>query len=338
MKEDFKYCIRGGETTVWYGQKSLNFFGKIHYLGIVLRSYFKIWKFYLNTRRVKECFYGPFKGEFGHFLLHNLPFLSHLHERGIKIHYCGMELHRPFLVNNEGESIIFKYYPLRDFFSEKAPSMNCVLPPDDVQKEIDTFVETAQAARLPFLNLLDHNMYWFVFRNWQLNGRQFKYNLDQVYKSSAEHSAVIFPRKKGAVFTLNNGGAWDYQEIASSLKPFFDKIYITGHPSMSANLREDEKIIVCLSADNSVILEKCSNASLILSQHSGAIHLGSYTNTNVLLIFNGTPPILGLSDSLRFRKNIDQRPLNYAFNIDEIREKSAEISKEKSKRNFASLK
>ncbi|MFN8712856.1 MAG: hypothetical protein ACK5Z2_08375, partial [Bacteroidota bacterium] len=49
------------------------------YIGFA-KAWFRLWK----TLRKKECFYGPFKGEFGHFLTHNLPFLAYLHSRGVK--------------------------------------------------------------------------------------------------------------------------------------------------------------------------------------------------------------------------------------------------------------
>src|ERR1700758_1912170 len=99
MQKESDYIIPNDSTTVWYGQRSLNFFGKIHYLKIVLKAYHDINLFYKRALKEKECYYGPFKGEFGHFLLHNLPFLSHLYHQDVKINYCGMALHKPFLVD-----------------------------------------------------------------------------------------------------------------------------------------------------------------------------------------------------------------------------------------------
>ena len=84
---------------------------------------YKLWKFNRKIKQgfdnankklkitfdKKECFYGPFKGEFGHFTAHTLPFLMYLHKNKVKIHYCGMELHKPFLIDEEGNSIIYKF-------------------------------------------------------------------------------------------------------------------------------------------------------------------------------------------------------------------------------------
>ncbi len=318
--EELKYSISNGATTVMYGQRGLNIFGKLHYFKIVAQAYFKISAFYKKALKDKECFYGPFKGEFGHFLLHNLPFLMHLHQQGVKIHYCGLALHKPFLIDEHGNSIIYQFYELRDFFSETPPHANEVVPPKDVQQEIIEFEKLAFASKKAYLNIGDSNLYWFVFRNWQLKkGRQHIYSIEKVYKTAQENSCVIFPRKKGNVIvTPNNGGPWDYMEIARAVSPYFDKVYITGHPSMSADVVSESNIEACLSPDNKVVIEKCCNANLIITQHSGAVHIGMYTHTNVLLIFNGKPPIKGLIDTLRFRKNLSRQNLNYAFSLEGI--------------------
>ncbi|MCZ8283871.1 MAG: hypothetical protein O9353_00310 [Bacteroidia bacterium] len=124
--QELTYITPNESTTVMYGQRSLNLFGKLHYFKIVLKAYRDINAFYKKALQEKECYYGPFKGEFGHFLLHNLPFLSHLHQQGVRIHYCGMELHKAFLVDERGNSIIHQYYPLRDFFAEVPPTPRCL--------------------------------------------------------------------------------------------------------------------------------------------------------------------------------------------------------------------
>ncbi len=319
-KEDLKYIIPNGATTVMYGQRSLNVFGKLHYLKIVLRAYFKINAFYKKALSEKECFYGPFKGEFGHFLLHTLPFLMHLHQKGVKIHYCGMALHKPFLIDEQGNSIIYQFHELRDFFAETPPHANEVNPPEDVQHEIKKFNALAINSGKAYLDIGDKDLYWFVFRNWQLKkGRQHVYSIRNYYKTAEEKSCVIFPRKKGnATVTPNNGGSWDYMEVARAVSPYFDKVYITGHPSMSADVVSEGNIIACLSTDNKVVIEKCCNANLIITQHSGAVHIGMYTNTNVLLIFNGNPPIKGLIDTIRFRENLSKQKLDYAFSMTDI--------------------
>ena len=203
--------------------------------------------------------------------------------------------------------------------------------PEDVQIEIDAFLNKAEKSGKAFLNIGDKDLYWFVFRNWQLKlGRQAVYNLQKVYQNKHENACVIFPRKKGnASFTPNNGGPWDYLQVARIVSPYFDKVYITGHPSMSAEIEPETNIELKLSGDNQIILENCANANLIITQHSGALHIGTYTNARVLLIFNGDPPIKGLIDTLRFRKNLTQQPLHYAFNLSEVEEFVKNLPKNK---------
>jgi hypothetical protein len=318
MQTEMNNLVAADATTILYGQRTLNIFGKVHYAKIVLKAYYDIITFYHKALKEKECYYGPFKGEFGHFLLHNLPFLSHLHKQGVKIHYCGMELHRPFLVDDKGNPLVYSYLPLRDFFSEVPSSSNDTIPPNDVQIVINQFHKTAVESGKAYLNIADNNMYWFVFRNWQLKGKQYLYPLQRIYKTKNENSCVIFPRKKGDSHTTNNGGPWDYIQIARLAARHFDKVYITGHPSMSAELQSEGNIEICVSANNRVVLEKCSNASLIITQHSGAVHIGAYTNTKVLLIFNGELPIRGLADTLRYRINLTSENIDFAFSYNEI--------------------
>jgi hypothetical protein len=312
--------VPGDRTTVLYGQRTLNLFGKLKYARIVLSAYRKLNRFHKDALEQKECYYGPFKGEFGHFLLHNLPYLTYLHNRGVKIHYCGLQLHEAFLYDESGKSIVHAWHRLRDFFNEVRPMANFVVPPSDVQDVVDNFRKEALDSGKPFLDLDDHDMYWFVFRNWQLNKRQEAFDYGKVYPAKRENAVTIFPRKKGADYTPNNGGAWNYQELAEKLSPFFDHVYITGHPSMSAELTETGNIKMRLSTSNEDVIRCCVASKLIVTQHSGAVHVGGYTHSDVLVIFNGKPPIKGLQDTLRFRENISDRPLNFAFSLAEVSE------------------
>lgn len=327
IEAGYKYIIPNSATTIRYGQRSLNLFGKVHYAKIVLKAYYDIWTFYRKALRDKECYYGPFKGEFGHLLLHTTPFLMHLHKQGVKIHFCGTVIAEPFLIDESGNSILYEFHKLRDFYGEVLPCNNETVPPKDVQEEIDRFTKKAIESKKAFLNIADHDMYWFVYRNWQLKGRQHMYHLEKFYQTAKENSCVIFPRFKKNTEPINNGELWDYMEIARMVAPFFDKVYMTGHPNMSAALQPEGNIEICVSSDNRKVLETCSNANLIITQHSGAVHMGSYTNCKVLLIYNGNPPIGGLADTLRYRANFSDKPISFAFTMDEIRDFITNYSK-----------
>lgn len=277
-------------------------------------------KLYITLLR-KKCYYGPFKGEFGHFLGHNLPFLYFLYSKGVKIYYCGMELHTPFLVDEQGKSIIYKFYPLRDFFSEVSPVSNSTVPPGDVQQKINEFMRLAKKNLfMPFWNINDAYYYWFIHRNWIIKGNYIKVcRLDKVYGSGKKKTAMIFPRKKGNSYSANNGYSWDYMEIARAVSPYFEKVFITGHPSLSSGLSPEGNIEVHLSKDNRVLLEKCAMSQLIISQHSGVNYLTEYMDSKFLLIFKGDLPIWSFPDTIRFRKALgDKCGLDYAFSLKEI--------------------
>lgn len=303
-------------------------FAKVnHILGIKQWKYFfKIWRgYFLASLKLffailfKRCYYGPYKGEFGNFLGHNLPFLAYLHSKGVKIYYCGMLLHKPFLVDENGKSIIYKWYGLRDFFKEVSPQSNDTIPPNDVQTEIDKFEKEAKNSFYPFFNVGNPYYYWFIQRTWMLKGFMKTTNLEKVYKTKNENSVVIFPRSKGASSTPNNGEPWDWEKVVRTVKPYFDNVYVMGHPAFSIAMQSHENVEVLITDDNSKILEKCSNSKLIITQHSGTCYLGEYTNTQVLIIFQGQLPILGINDSIIFKEFLGTKFLFvFAFSYSDI--------------------
>jgi len=287
----------------------------------IFRGYSKAYfKLFITLLR-KKCYYGPFKGEFGHFLGHNLPFLYYLYSKGVKIYYCGMELHAPFLVDEQGKNIIYKFYPLRDFFAEVPPITNATIPPQDVQEKIDEFTELAKKDLFtPFWNINYDFYYWYIHRNWIIKGNYIKLcELNKVYGDGKKKTVVIFPRKKGGAYTVDNGYSWDYMEIARAISPYFEKIFIVGHPSQSSDVKAEGNIEACLSKDNRILLEKCAMSQLIISQHSGANYLTEYIDAKFLLIFKGDLPVGNFPNTIRVRKSLgNKHQLDYAFSLEEI--------------------
>ena len=108
-------------------------------------------------------------------------------------------------------------------------------------------------------------------------------------------------------------------EIAETVSPYFDKVYVTGHPAMSVDLKSRGNIEVCLTTDNSKILEYCANSQLIITMHSGTVYLGDYTNSQILIIYKGKPPIGSLQNTLRFKPFLGKKyDFKYAFSLNEI--------------------
>ena len=232
-----------------------------------------------------------------------------------------MILHKPFLVDENGNSIIYKYYGLRDFFMEVSPVQNNTIPPDDVQIEIYKFEREAKKSLCPFFNIGDPYYYWFIHRTWMLGRFMKTTDFHKVYKTKDENSVVIFPRSKGAKSTPNNGEPWNWEEVIRTVKPHFEKVYVVGHPAFSSPIQSYDNVEVVITDDNSKILEKCCNSRLIITQHSGTCYLGEYTNTQTLIIFHGKFPILGINDSIIFKEFIGAKfAFAFAFALSEIEE------------------
>ena len=193
-----------------------------------------------KTLKFKECYYGPYTGEFGHLLGHNLPFICYLHSMGVKVHFCGMDIHRPFFVDEYGNEIVASYVELGDFFGKSFPNCNKADTPDDVKRVVNKFIEKAKNSKLPYWDNSDFNYYFSFFRWWILKHKYLKtHNLSSVYKTDNSDSIVIFPRKFNAHVDYqkqlrNNGEMWDYFKVARIASRYFEKVYLIGHPAFSA--------------------------------------------------------------------------------------------------------
>jgi hypothetical protein len=283
---------------------------------------------YKRTLREKRCYYGPFTGEFGHLLGHNLPFIAHLYSKGVAIDFCGLEIHKPFFIDEKGNHIVSSYAAVRDFFREFLPDGSKAPEPADVKQHTDGFITTAKSSGLPYWSHSDHFEYFESFRWWVLKKGLCKtFDLSKVYKTADEDAVVIFPRKINASFphkvkdqNRNNGELWNYQEVAKTAAKYFSKVYVIGHPAFSADdLAASDKIEICLTNDNRFILEKCCNSKLIITPHSGTVYLGEYTNTPILIIYKGGRTIGDIEITKQFKKGLGERSsFNYAYSIEEI--------------------
>ena len=285
------------------------------------KNYFIAYGLMFRTLYYKECYFGPFVGEFGHLLSHVVPFLSYLHSKGVKIYYCGPEIHSTFFVDDLGKTIITRYYPLRDFYSEISPICNDQLYPDDVNEKINIFIEEAKNSKYPFWDIRTRDFYWVVFCNWEYSNNFVKvYDLSKVYKSNNENSVVIFPRKKGAVYSPYYGSPWDFKEVANSIKHLFDTVYIIGHPSFSADIKSFDNVKTHFTNNNKEIVQICSNSKLIINQFSGTHYLSIYTQTPVLFIYHGQirlPKIVAKGNRIR-EKLGDKQGISFAHSTKEI--------------------
>lgn len=287
-------------------------------LNLLLAS-IKVSYWYYQTLKSKRCSYGPFTGEFGHLLGHNLPFIAHLYSKGVEVDFCGMEIYRPFFVNEKGEEIVSSYLPIRDFFKEATPNSNRSQEPLDVQSVSKNFISSSKKKVSPLWNM-NFDDYYYTFRWWVLKKNYIKvFDLSKVYKTKDENSVVIFPRKKGASFTKNNGDEWDYKELAKTASKVFEKVYVIGHPAFSIDFEPFDNVSVCLTNDNKIILEKCCNSQLIITQHSGTVYLGEYCHTSVLIIYKGGKVIGDINHTEKFKLGLGNKTdFHFAFSMKDI--------------------
>jgi hypothetical protein len=314
------WVVEQGQVTLpSKGLRGLNWRGKVGFRLELVFHKIILTKFLFNAKNTGECFIGPFYGEFGNFLLHFLPFISYLNRRKIKCTICVLDKYVPFLRDHSKQLLYNNIYILNSKLLDKnttasANTLNNF--PAEFELKISLFKKAAVASRTPLLDLSQSNLYWYSFRNWQLRSKQYFYNLSE--SNIKSNKVVIFPRRKGAQYTANNGEELDYRIIANILSAYFQEVVLIGDPSMSdtTNIESNERIII-KTGNNDTVIKECSEARLIVSQHSGAIHVGLYTSTPCLIIFKGNLPIKGLDDTIRFRVNKLDCPLYLINRVEE---------------------
>ena len=266
-----------------------------------------------------KVYLGPFVGEFGNFLGHVLPLIGYLHKNGVEVHFCGLNLFRPFVVDENGSSLVV-FHGLRDIYNETKVAANFGVMPIDVQQEVNLFYEEAAKGGV-LIDLRDSFFYWFVFRDFVAKGRAFFYAIKENNITPFEsntRSCVLFPRSKGAKESKNNGQEWDYDEVITSLVDSFDKIYVLGHPTFVKNVRPHPKVELKFSNDNKELVKICSNADCIISQHSGVIYLSTLFQVPYVLLYKGgsVPSEIGSLNNTLYYLNSVKKPYQIEFCYD----------------------
>jgi hypothetical protein len=269
----------------------------------------------------KEVFIGPFKGEFGNFLGHTLPFLMYLHKHKVKIHFCGFEILEPYMVDENGKSIIQSFYKIRDIYQEAPPSMNSGYVPKDVQGDIDEFRNRAH-KKFTYFDLEDSFFYFFIYRIFVASGHAHMYDISGVYQDKKENACALFPRNKGASVSLNNGEQWNYQEVIDELKKVFEKVYVVGHPAHVFEIKEQEGVELVITSDNSLILKACSNSQFIFSPHSGVVYLAPLLRKKFVMLYKGgsiVKDIGSIKNTQLYLKSISGNGfIDYCFSLQQL--------------------
>jgi len=296
------------------------FSGNFKFNLIRIKNYLKCYYLWAYTLYHKECYFGPFVGEFGHLLSHVVPFLSYMYSKGVKVHYCGPVIHLPYFYDNHNHLIVSNYFKLRDFYSEISPECNDQIYPADIKPVIDEFVYLAKNSNLAFWDIRTRSFYFDTFCRWEyINGfiKTFKFN--KINKINHFSSIVLFARKKGT-YSPVRGEDWNFSELISEIKEYVHKIYVLGHPAFSHKLESEDNVEVILSSDNTIIIDKCIHADMILTQLSGTHYLGVYTDTRVLLLLKGKIDYSNIKKDRRLRRHMGEKyKLEYAFSIADVK-------------------
>ena len=253
-----------------------------------------------NSIQKKECYFGPFVGEFGHLLSHVIPFISYLNELDVKVNYMGPEIHKPLFKSSKSSYIINNYEGLRDFYSEVSPDCNNQYYPDDIGEIIEKFKLDARNSGLPFWDISSRKFYWIGFCKWMYERNHYHtYSFNNFLK---KNQITIFARKKGDHSPVR-GSNWNFQSVINKIihETNLD-IKVLGHPAFSHNFKSSERVKVILTSDNQLILDECKKSKFIINQLSGTHYLGIYCDTPVILLMKG-PDI----DYSNFIKDLNYR-------------------------------
>jgi len=300
---------------------------KITYYFKVIKGFIKSYILLIKTIYKGECYFGPFVGEFGHLLSHIIPFITYLHSKGVRIHYCGPSIHKPYFVDQYGNPITYTYFELRDFYKEVSPVCNNQVFPKDVKSLVDNFCIDASNSNLPFWDIREIFYYWDVFCKWEYFN-----NFVSIYKhpkvNTSQKSVVLFARKKGSYSTVR-GEDWDFQSVVDNIKNLVDKVYILGHPAFSYDIKSEKNVEVLLTSDNSITIDICKKANLIINQLSGTHYLGVYYDTPVILLLKGKIDYSNIKKDSKYRKLLgEKRDFIFVHNLNELKLKINQICNE----------
>lgn len=273
-----------------------------------------------KLERAKEervCWVGPFAGEFGHMLIHILPFVSYLYEQNIDIIFCGQDSYECLFVNEEGKSTVKKYYGYPQFLKESTPDGNDAYLIDnaEVYKALEEFKKNALESGDPFFDLSEHWTYKAWFTWWLGKGYGKLYNIGKVYnqKEIKENAIGFFTRTK--VHTGVTGPEWDVGSVVTTSLNFCDKIYTLGNIYQSHKIKR-EGVENYITENNIDIFRAASQCKVIISYNSGTAYVGKILRIPIVIINNGDIRSFHWTDYCSRRWS--NSPMHRAINIGEL--------------------
>ncbi|UTW62730.1 hypothetical protein KFE98_00825 [bacterium SCSIO 12741] len=242
------------------------------------------------------CVFGPFIGELGHLLAHNLPLVTWLKAQGVKVHFVGFEKFEAFLYDSTGEPLYEQFYPLRDFGGETSIKSNFAEEfPADVAEEWNRLKSSFAEKGWPTWYLEDETEYWYEYRKWLYKSDFFQVSdLSQVYgkREPGKKVCSVFVRFRppdNPVKLAANGPLWDYEKLVEALLDVYDEINLVGspHQSIDSFSIKDERVKWRVSHNNREILQLIGSSDMMITPHSGAMYLSAYFTAGLTVIYHG---------------------------------------------------
>ena len=147
-----EYCLYEDDATYpEKGLRGLNWKGRLKFRSQLFRDNLKLERLYKQTLVKKECYVGPFWGEFGNFLSSFLPFVMHLSENGVKVNVICLEHYKPFFKTAEGNYIYNEFHSLFKALFESLPSGNYLkIVPKEFNEVCENIMLQSKNRSIPF--------------------------------------------------------------------------------------------------------------------------------------------------------------------------------------------
>ena len=276
--------------------------------------------FEITLHRAKEsgrCIVGPFVGEFGHMLVHVLPFLNYLHSQDINVTFFGFEEHKAFCVNDLGEPTVVDYIGIPDYFKSGVPDYNKLeLVTDSHIKQLALdFVISSSKSGVPFYDISNHAIYYNQWWPWWFGKGYGKYYpIKKVFNPEGivENAIALYTRKKPGAAA---GPDWDFDLLLKAITPFVDTVYVVGHPEQSISLKGD-KVLNVITKSNAKILTAVSKCKLVISPNSGSAYVARILRMPEIIYHNG--PDAKYSWTNHCSERWSNSPMVRATNYDEL--------------------
>jgi hypothetical protein len=270
-----------------------------------------------QAKACKKVYIGPFIGEFGHMLIHVLPFINYLYEQGIQITFCGLNYFESLCRDENGNKIVHDYINLQSYLQTGTPDGNTLDKVTDRNTYIKCleFVDEARSSMLPFFDMSDPGIYKFWFL-WHLkNGYGKLFNLGKAYNPNniKENAIGFYTRTK--VHTGVTGPEWNVPEVVNIISKYCDIIYVAGHPEQSHTI-DHPKVCNVLSVNNTWSIKFLSRCKIIVSYNSGTAYMPRILGIPAIIIHKGT--LQGFKHTLECSNPLSNSVIVRATNIEEL--------------------